>query len=101
MTKHTPGPWTIDETYALIVAPSHLMAGNDIEIAACHAGRGADAKANAALIASAPEMLAAIKTLLDKSKLVKDALGKLSVFCSIETIQALETAIAKAEGNIS
>jgi hypothetical protein len=49
--KHTKGPWTYDETYGLI------MAGETIEVAACHAGRGGDAKANARLIAAAPEML--------------------------------------------
>lgn len=47
---HTPGPWSYDDTYGLIVAGS-------VEIAACHAGRGADAKANARLIAMAPELL--------------------------------------------
>jgi hypothetical protein len=58
--KHTKGPWTYDETYGLI------MAGETIEVAACHAGRGGDAKANARLIAAAPEMLELIEELADQ-----------------------------------
>ena len=43
-TKHTEGPWRFCETWGLILAK------DKIEIAACHAGRGWDAKANAARI---------------------------------------------------
>ena len=63
---HTPGPWTYDESWALIK-------GDDgSEIAAVHAARafrapkGKDAfkdepKANARLIAAAPDLLAALQ----------------------------------------
>lgn len=44
------------------------MAGN-AEIAACHAGRGSDAKANAALIAAAPEMLQTLKNIVASAPL--------------------------------
>lgn len=84
MTKHTPGPWQVDKTYGLI------MAGNEIEIAACHAGRGADAEANARLIAAAPEML--------------DALEKIESCLSPDdndiAAKAVRHAIAKAKGLI-
>jgi hypothetical protein len=55
--KHTPGPWTHDETWDLI------MAAKGVEVAACHAGRGADSKANARLIAACPDMLIALQTI--------------------------------------
>ncbi len=52
---HTKGPWSYDDIYGLI------MAEKNIEVAACHAGRGGDTKANAILIAAAPDMLDALK----------------------------------------
>ena len=57
MSKHTPGPWTVDETWMLIMGP-----GN-VEIAAIHGGdMRADRQSgriNARLIAAAPDLLAA------------------------------------------
>lgn len=53
--KHTPGPWTYDSVFGLIMGP------RKVEVAACHVGRGSDAKANAQLIALAPEMLELLK----------------------------------------
>ena len=50
-TQHTPGPWRHDATWSLI---KHGKA----EIAAIHSGNGA----NAALIAAAPELLAALES---------------------------------------
>ena len=52
-TQHTPGPWRHDATWSLI---KHGKA----EIAAIHSGNGA----NAALIAAAPDLLAALDGLL-------------------------------------
>lgn len=59
-SKHTPGPWYIDETYGLIM-------WQDKEVAAIHAGRNGDARANAALIAAAPDLLAACEIILTNS----------------------------------
>ncbi len=68
MSKHTPGPWVVDDVYNLITADN----GN-VEIAACHSGRGADAKANAQLISAAPELLEALKGfVLNKAHLSVD-----------------------------
>ncbi len=60
-TKHTPGPWKYDETWALI----HAEHGS--EIAAVHAARGTrgEAQANAHLIAAAPDLLAALEAFAD------------------------------------
>ena len=55
--KHTPGPWLYDETWGLITATE-----KHVEIAAVHAARSkSSAKANARLIAAAPDMLAELK----------------------------------------
>lgn len=51
-TKYTAGPWQVDEVLGLITADN-----GKTEVAACHAGRGGDANANARLIATAPELL--------------------------------------------
>jgi hypothetical protein len=81
--KHTPGPWAYDEAYGLI------MAGQS-EVAACHAGRGGDAKANARLIAAAPALLEAAKNCREWAKLMGGWEG--------QCWEELECAIAKAEG---
>ena len=51
--KHTPGPWTHDETWGLIKHKSK-------EIAALHSGN----TANARLIAAAPELFDALRYLV-------------------------------------
>lgn len=82
-SKHTPGPWKHDDTWGLIVAT------DGSEIAACHAGRTGSAtetKANACLIASAPELLEALKGVLA----VADRRTK--------EFDAARAAIAKAQG---
>ena len=58
-TKHTPGPWKVDEIYGLIMS-------EESEIAAVHGASGGpkEAKANAALIAAAPDLYAALEACL-------------------------------------
>ena len=96
--KHTPGPWKVDQTWALIVGPKME------EIAAVHSSMPSGgnrvswrqtAEANARLIAAAPDLLQALESLLVE-------LGKkggntpASEFRGMwETARA---AIAKAEG---
>lgn len=58
--KHTPGPWAVDDVYGLIMANNGAY-----EVAAVHAARNdGEAKANARLIAAAPEMLEALNETL-------------------------------------
>lgn len=59
MTEHTPGPWKIDGTY--IVNPLGDTPKGHYSIAECsfHNGARAECDANARLIASAPDLLAA------------------------------------------
>jgi hypothetical protein len=60
MSKHTPGPWRSDEHFA---CHSMIMAGDEV-LAQTDCKRGAALgtdRANARLIAAAPDMLAALK----------------------------------------
>lgn len=61
MSKHTPGPWEVDDTCSRCVVP----AGGMGRIAMCHGDSVPpdEEDANAALIAAAPEMLAALRRL--------------------------------------
>jgi hypothetical protein len=82
-TNHTPGPWKHDENWGLI---KH----GKTEICALHSGNGA----NAHLIASAPDLLYALRFLLaDYVAIEGETLTGSSV-----PIEMARAAIAKAEG---
>ena len=70
MTQHTPGPWAISKgAYgALYVGPATLVhPGREAAQYAADRGRDllAQREANAALIAAAPDMLAALQDIAD------------------------------------
>ena len=88
--KHTPGPWFVaepDSNEQPIVRAEH------IEIATCwhHCVESIrlEAEANARLIAAAPDLLAAVKMLLDEVWSIEPD-GKI--------VDAAEAVVAKAEG---
>ena len=69
MSSHTPGPWIIgtDPRYPSEPCVDAVVDGVVWHIALCHMGLGPDdnsAEANARLIASAPELYAALKEAL-------------------------------------
>ena len=71
-TKFTPGPWLVDEVLdhrgnpcAYSVWPSHERQCQRNRIASTPDGVTAEAKANAHLIAAAPEMYEAAETALE------------------------------------
>jgi len=84
--KHTPGPWTHDETWGLIMA-------GETEIAACHSG----IQANARLISAAPEMLEASDRVL---KLIFDEIGLTREQIKLVHATGLIEAIKKARGQL-
>lgn len=89
MSNHTPGPWIIgtDPRYPSEPCIDAVVDGVVWHIALCHMGLGPDdtsADANARLIASAPELYAALK----------DALPSLRG----ERYEIARAAIEKAEG---
>jgi hypothetical protein len=69
--KHTPGPWTIGEPQVHMMSGWQFYpigpTGNAIAVASI---QDAHSDANAALIAAAPDLLAACEVLLDKADVV-------------------------------
>lgn len=93
---HTPGPWRINPEYKEIV-----LAGTDTQIAVAGARPGfnplvvmGEQLANAALIAAAPDLLAACQRARDAINFHKD----MSAADRKQAFDQLESAIARAEG---
>lgn len=64
MSKHTPGPW-INLGNGDIVAQSENYCGGEKDIASVFLTSNDEDEANANLIAAAPELLEALKDMLD------------------------------------
>lgn len=66
-TKHTPGEWEVDNRFS---CHSYVKAGARIlfQTECNRAGESEESKANAQLIAAAPEMLSALKAARDVVK---------------------------------
>lgn len=111
-SKHTSGTWKVIESYKSSEYPFIAVVSNnigdtpDLNIALCNYGGDNYAKetiesfrqqalANARLIAAAPDLLSAAKTLL-QSSLNSD--GSRSKTVKSTALALLEQAIAKAEG---
>lgn len=94
MNRHTPGPWVANEQFA------EVWAGHEL-IASCHESDAPDArhtaKANAHLIAAAPDLLEAAKTTVLHFKRMQ-ASGNYQGDDEHGAWSALSKAIAKAEG---
>lgn len=89
--KHTPGPWTYR---AYSTHPHHIIEAEDREGVAYTMDHEADSKANATLIAAAPDLLAALERLLNAEALVDD-----EYYAEIEAAEEqARAAIAKAKG---
>ncbi len=101
-TKHTPGPWTIEPSWADRCGGSVAIAnrdhpGEDWDVCSVHSS-----EANTHLIASAPELLAAATRVTDAFKAHGKAVGivddnRTSQECEAVML-ALDAAIAKATG---
>jgi len=96
MTKHTPGLWEVeivesgkDEVYARIKGVAFT---DGIKIGVYKKKLPEEAKANARLIAAAPELLGACKEALIDLEFLKDYIPRDS-----NSIKRLKQAIAKAE----
>ena len=97
-TQHTPGPWKA-ETFVVMGAEDHPKSGYTIKagddaIADLYHGCGwtkAEVKANARLIAAAPELLAALEAVLSQIDPKDTPVG-------LGNILNARAAIAKAKG---
>lgn len=103
-TKHTPGPWTWDGEfglgwYAELVSPEKYVG----HYSRPQALSREESKANARLIAAAPELLAALEDILphairDIHELNEQMVGSLYPSINLAKIKRAEDAIAKAKG---
>ena len=95
MSKHTPGPWIAElETYPIMVSsqtetwPLVDELGNEEGRTGAFVCNTGDNKGNARLIAAAPELLEALKEILDCDK----------TRTSFGAVMRARAVIAKAEG---
>ena len=109
--KHTPGPWVIDsdgDGKANAIVTSTHTASLDDDICEVYGGNKDDddiRKANARLIAAAPELLEAIREVVGffDCAVEINALQKMALLLAhfddnLEEIKRLQTAIAEEEG---
>lgn len=111
MTKHTEGPWVVIDVTTMIhdkqqennLGPVYLVGPKEFdtiaEVRAGHSddGRPKQVKANANLIASAPELLSACKEAVRILEDKKEFPAPIA-FTLIAYIKQMKDAIAKAEG---
>ena len=96
-TKHTPAPWRIEWGMSQGGDGHHVCDASDMGplsiIASVHFHDDADGetKANARLIAAAPDLLAALRGLLDY--------GSLGAYGRAAAVNAALAAVAKATGD--
>lgn len=96
--RHTPGPWTVDSDRA-ILCESKTASGKLRPVAQSYSWMGsAEADANAALIAAAPDLLEALKAYVDWHG-ASHTMDCPKDECEAASIDAaLNAAIRKAEG---
>lgn len=105
-TAHTPGDWRVDGSFRVTVNAVQPD-GSFWTIVACPGGSPNtplhEAKANAALIAAAPDMLHALRRAAPwLARLIADGghHGCAAPNDAVRTLQRVEAAIAKAEGRV-
>lgn len=102
MTKHTPGPWTTQEVSNGDIHINHYS-GSELEgnrasgnIGVVDGKRGEMNRANARLIAAAPELLEVALALVGAPP--KYEVGGVATLSTLEVVEMARAAIAKAEG---
>lgn len=98
--KHTPGPWIVGPRGAAVYGPDNMRLAS-LDANAKTLGQRTD---NARLIAAAPDLLAALKALLEDSMYVSDAdscecgedgNGNNGTCCHIQAHRAIKKALGK------
>lgn len=91
MSAHTPGPWHLVLWNRSIERIKYQPAEVQIGVKTLRVGNGADSDADARLIAAAPDLLEALKLVLEVGLADENGAGAAS--------DAIHAAIAKAEGS--
>lgn len=63
MSGHTPGPWRADDCDSIVSARGILAASDDLRAACWYVSDPVERRANALLMAAAPDLLEALKAL--------------------------------------
>lgn len=100
MSEHTPGPWRLAEQGLgenAAVFPAQAVAPC---IADCNAGPKGECLANAILVASAPDLLEALQTLVREQQYFAQRMPGNDFYSSrfMAVVNLAKAAIAKAEG---
>jgi hypothetical protein len=104
--SHTPGPWTVQPVKGSFQVPFHIVSVNGKPVAYCEGQQlrpdqtsTGESRANARLIAAAPELLAVCKAISSDLELFPFAEGEyhLSEQSVGVILQSLREVIAKAE----
>lgn len=103
--KHTPGPWFLINDHCVGGPESIDGLGQGIAMCAMRARSNDEAKANAALISAAPDLLGAVQEACSIIDMLTELLAKAEVPCSsmhdiilARAHDKICSAIAKAEG---
>lgn len=105
--QHTPGPWRVSDegTQAFaIVGKRTAVTGSEYERSIAWVARSAYGKADAALVAASPDMLAVLETIVapDPDDVpVRDWLRDEMIAWILKTQDAARAAIARAKGEKS
>ena len=98
ISKYTPGPWIVSDIYPADVYAKDSTTGRGrcvstgVDIRGGNVCNTAEDRANAALIAAAPELLAALERVLVCHRL------KISLDTNAGAVEQARAAIAKAKG---
>lgn len=102
--KHTPGPWALGqpgaEQFEDVLVPDGkrvIWAPDGMEVALAR-DRGGETRANACLVAAAPELLAALKSFMRAPSLGSAGQGSITIEVQSYNRNAARAAIDKAEG---
>lgn len=100
MSKHTPGPWCLSDESPMIIEDKHKVIVGSASTYP-HSGyfpSENEAKANARLIAAAPDLLEALKSIAEFWN--RDHNEKALIGACWHAVETAEAAIAKAEGEV-
>jgi hypothetical protein len=89
MSRHTPGPWAADPCDGCVM----VLSSDGETVATVHGGNEKTDSANAALIAAAPDMYAALRDLLSDAEAADMAQGP-----HAGSLIEARKSLAKAEG---
>ncbi len=84
MGQYTPGPWRVGGVEDLRHGRGRQIAADDAKICVVYGVRDSDVKANARLIAAAPEMLEALKMVLQHGR-IDDSENRMAMVASAIT----------------